>query len=305
MDNSSKLLIENIYSKNTYSVILPPIETFNIDTNVKCFTYFSYLSKIWRDIRINLSSIYIYIRPQYNWIPPHMVDRFYLAVHSPKTIPESDYGTNFFEVKVNKMSSVTFIKMNVDVKDNCQNYDDEYLRSDCIDICILKKLQDKYGRHQALLTGFLFRKYFSKILEKFNKTLYKILDSANVIDLFKPECMRQCKQDCLFEYYVHVVSIGREEEKHFELERKALVLIRHKQIPDIYIKNIPEMTFISFVSNFGGLLGMWLGISVILIFENTFQLMKPLFEHFTKPKPTNLFIQNTQNNLFLTENISI
>ena len=184
---------------------------------------------------------------------------------------------------------------------NCHYYNEEYLRSNCIDICILKKLQDKFGR-QASQTEFLFRKYYSKQLGDFNKTLYKILVSANVIDQFKPECMQKCKQDCSLENYVFDSSIGRDQMIKYELERRASVIIRHKQIPDIYIKHIPETTFISFISNFGGLLGMWLGISVIMIFENIFQLIKPLSAHFLKPKPTNLFIQN---NLFLTENISI
>ena len=39
-------------------------------------------------------------------------------------------------------------------------------------------------------------------------------------------------------------------------------------MPDIIIKYLPQTTFLSLVCNFGGLLGMWLGLSVLNIFES-------------------------------------
>ena len=39
-------------------------------------------------------------------------------------------------------------------------------------------------------------------------------------------------------------------------------------MPDILIRYIPEITFNSFACNFGGLLGMWLGVSILSIISH-------------------------------------
>ena len=39
-------------------------------------------------------------------------------------------------------------------------------------------------------------------------------------------------------------------------------------MPDIFIRSVPEITFIQFVCSFGGLMGMWLGISILVIFDD-------------------------------------
>ena len=48
------------------------------------------------------------------------------------------------------------------------------------------------------------------------------------------------------------------------------------------------MTFISFMSNFGGLLGMWLGLSVLIIFENAHSILSYLLNYFSKLKSKKL-----------------
>ena len=223
--------------------------------------------------------------------------RYYFAIHSPKNIPEFNFGRNFIVIQPNKGQAVTFNKIHIDVNNaiNCHNYEhDEYLRSDCIAICVLKKIQHKNGHYFAMKSEFLFMNRYKNLLRDFNRTLYKNPDRIEPSSEFKPECMKQCKQDCSFEYYVYDITFGSEKEPNFYY-KGSNIHIYHKLIPDIYIKHIPETTFISFISNFGGLLGMWLGISVILIFENIFNLFKQIIGKFSKPKPGNLFIQIIQN----------
>jgi hypothetical protein len=41
----------------------------------------------------------------------------------------------------------------------------------------------------------------------------------------------------------------------------------HNQLPDQLIKHMPEMEFITFIGNFGGLLGLWLGFSIYAIIK--------------------------------------
>ena len=297
--NVYEFVKETSYFEATFKI--PPNETFNYQVNVKCFTFFSYITDIWKEIRIDLQQMTIHINPIYNWIPPHIIERYYLAIHSPKSIPEFDYGITFNEVKPNTISFVTFNKINVDVEteNNCHNYDNgELLRSDCIAICVMKKVQNKYGRLNAITTKFLLRKDYSKYLPAYNQTGHNQSGRRDIASEFKPECMQQCKQDCSFEYYIYDIKPGAPISNQ-EYYRQSMIHINHKQIPDIYIKHIPETTFISFISNFGGLLGMWLGISVILIFENIFKFSKNVIEKFCKPNSP-MFIN--RNNIQLIQN---
>ena len=49
---------------------------------------------------------------------------------------------------------------------------------------------------------------------------------------------------------------------------QAGLKINHNEMPDITIRYIPEMPLLTFICNFGGILGMWLGISFYSIVEN-------------------------------------
>ena len=59
-----------------------------------------------------------------------------------------------------------------------------------------------------------------------------------------------------------VISMNEKNPDKLEL------YIEHNNMPDLLITAIPEITFISFVCNFGGLIGMWLGISILVIFKD-------------------------------------
>ena len=77
-------------------------------------------------------------------------------------------------------------------------------------------------------------------------------------------CLNSCLNDCEFRYYTFTLK----ENLSFGNDQDSVeVSIDHNNLPDILVKSIPEMTFMSFVCNFGGLLGMWLGISILLVFE--------------------------------------
>ena len=49
------------------------------------------------------------------------------------------------------------------------------------------------------------------------------------------------------------------------------IQILHSDFPDVFVKHIPEMSLSSFLCNFGGLLGMWLGLSLDGIFKQFFR----------------------------------
>ena len=85
-------------------------------------------------------------------------------------------------------------------------------------------------------------------------------------------------------------------------DKRSVITIQHNRLPDLFISYVPETTFITFIGNFGGLLGMWLGISVITIFHDVFNLFKNLLmtiksSHAKKKK---LFVQS---NIYLMNNL--
>ena len=77
-----------------------------------------------------------------------------------------------------------------------------------------------------------------------------------------------CKIECNFKYYPIEINT-----RNLQIDSYHNVLIYHSEYPDIVIKYIPEIDFISFLCNFGGLLGMWLGLSLYELFNDIFSLM--------------------------------
>ena len=70
-----------------------------------------------------------------------------------------------------------------------------------------------------------------------------------------------CKAECNSKYYkIEIEKRDRKEVGDFT--------IYHGEYPDILIEHIPEITLIEFFCNFGGLLGMWLGLSLFGILND-------------------------------------
>ena len=288
------------YSEKLFEYNDNPIETIDLPDNVKCFTFFNYIAKLWTDIKFNLDKIRVTVSPDYYSIPPHLFEKIYLALHSPKIIPEFHVGTNFIEVKLGSRNTVTYCKMKIDKKSESNCYDYEHgdsIRSDCVTICVMKKLQNEIGDVDSLIHSFLVRKENFSKLRKFNKSrLYAIYENSHTKDAgikMKEECLKQCKPDCSFTYYIHEITTTETSSNPPYIY--STISIQHNYLPDVYLQHLPETTFISFISNFGGLLGMWMGISVIVIFENIFSISKLIRKYY--PKNQKVFIQSTSYNL--------
>ena len=243
------------------------------------------------DTKFNLDKIRILINPNFNWFPPHLYDKFYLALHSPKIIPEFKIGTNFIEVKPG-LSAVTYCKMKIDRKheSNCNDYEhDDGIRSDCVTICVMKRLQKEIGGVRSLLNEFLLRKEFSSKLQKFNKSrIIKYQPTYPLLEI-REHCLEQCKPDCSFSYYLYDITSGHSISPH-SIGHLSSITIQHNHIPDVHLRHLPETTFISFISNFGGLLGMWLGVNALLVFEQFLNVSKNIIKYFSKTKPRTIII---------------
>ena len=91
--------------------------------------------------------------------------------------------------------------------------------------------------------------------------------------------MTLCPFDCEFNYFDWDLREIYKHEKYKSNHLRGILKVdfKHNRLPNQLIESIPEITFISFVSNFGGLLGMWLGMSCMTAFRLLYQIFNQLF----------------------------
>ena len=89
--------------------------------------------------------------------------------------------------------------------------------------------------------------------------------------------MAKCPDECYHVYYLLQI----EEKKLFKLmistSNSINLNLIQSNFPTIIIKQLPEMSLISLLCNIGGLLGMWLGVSLVTTFTNIYNISKNIF----------------------------
>ena len=127
--------------------------------------------------------------------------------------------------------------------------------------CLLSCHQDEHDRicndsSTMVNSVFLVRKQI------FNMNANRLVNNCEEYENMEHDiflnCWKHCKQACTYSYYR--VDFQELEDMDFGHSR---LFAEHNEMPDILIKYIPEISFISFICNFGGLLGMWLGLSFL------------------------------------------
>ena len=88
----------------------------------------------------------------------------------------------------------------------------------------------------------------------------------------------QCPQECLQSFYNNKITLEsdtREDKEKFIMSDGIInIIISRNDQPNMFIEYMAETTFISFICNFGGLLGMWLGVSILSISQDLFEFTK-------------------------------
>ena len=268
---------------------------------LKCFTLFSALQKEWRDYRMYLDVIGITLRfDEIKCIaPPNFV---YLAVHSPLDLP--DYNNDMIRFETKKQHIIQYYRLDVTMlgesfETNCKYYDlDNSLktktRSDCIIDCMRHSIYQMKGCVDVFEPQlFLFREERldqDQIINKCNLTRI----NKQLYQQIKSECNHNCRMDCTTSFF-NLNSHSLEFSSNW-----AIFEIRHAATPDIKMTHHPETTLISVVCNFGGLLGMWLGMSILSTSKHLFSSIdKFIHRHCNNSPITNITLNNFQQNLFV------
>ena len=253
-----------------------PVESIINDGQsiLKCFTFNSFIKMGMRHFKWKLKEYLLQLKINFDIIPrlPFNYYKFFMKIHSPNSFPTlNDMG----EIDAASAYSFKFSQVNTELlgkgyETNCvdyNNYTNFKMNSDCITSCILDYLDELEYFKNCKLSHNLIR-YEMIANGNFHKTCnfdpYFFEEFFNVYPGIEHRCTEKCLKDCNFIYYIHT----HEESKNIDLKNTFIqIIIEHNNLPDVLIKYLPRTEFISVVCQFGGLIGMWLGLSVFAICE--------------------------------------
>ena len=219
---------------------------------------------------------------RFNWnavsrsFPLHTYMFYYLSIHSPNHLPDLDGRQEFKMINIREVTTIKFSELRIERLGNgfdtdCYSFETENnysyyrMRSDCLNDCYQDKLRDIC----KVESGYFMSNYLLKLdyITNPNDQLISCRDSDyNSMNLkIELVCVQICKVECKFNYY----SLEIERTKN----GPPALFIRHNEYPDVHVKHVPEITLMGFICSFGGLLGMWLGLSFFAIFNNIFYLV--------------------------------
>ena len=287
-------------------IIGMPLESFHLEQNNaigKCFTFFSSLQKRWQDYLTNFKYFTIIIKKNLTLVP--FGNGLLLSVHSPNTLPElsiDDFKHVFFKKGYIITFSRLFTKLLSGGYDtDCFDYDLNYKhgnfnsRSDCIAWCYQDKLNDICKTNAIHHSSFLLRKQI------FINKQFKSLDTCILADSsFVPRaysfCHNVCRKDCEFNYFsINVEEVASANDKQDNIP----LYFSHNNLPDIFIMYVPKIKFINLVCEFGGLLGMWVGYSLLVLMEDFNKIINVLMrKHNLFDVKNTIVVKNNYISLF-------
>ena len=265
-----------------------------IRLTTKCYTLFSHSHSSWNTINIDFKEIFIILKLDQNSISiiPRM--SIPIVMHSPNYLPFDNYNfINHGYYYIIRYSQWNIERLGKGYDTDCREYNPEkYTRSDCIFDCYQDKVkyhcltQDLVGSN--ILRRIIYFKQRNLNLSECTVGVKKYYESIK-------SCEDQCHKECHFTYYSFSINIYVETH-----ENNCGLRIRHNEMPDITIRYIPEMPLLTFICNFGGLLGMWLGLSFYTIFHDIWKLLH--VKILSKFRFTNNIIYNIKYKFFISTN---
>ena len=250
----------------------------------KCFTFFSHLNETWRQKKIIIKDIELDVWIDNKWYPITVFkkDGFEFSMHDPTELP-----TEFTRLKPFRKIKLDYRIWKTDQTQaknlvNCRDYDlndpknGNRMRFDCVKQCLNNKLLQCSGCSDNSNQTCIFYSNNQWLENQIKEPEIKVMEISNknqCVDLefhLESECQNQCQHKCITRFYDYQQKSKVEAAKGLE---RTGVFIRHSQLPDQVTDVMPEMTFVGFASNFGGLLGLWLGLSAYAVSQYVMNLL--------------------------------
>ena len=275
--------------EHLYRIISLPMESLAISLSNKipfvytCYTLFSHSQSSWNKINIDFKDIYILLQLDPYSMPIRQTMPMPIMMHSQNALPYENYNfvtPGYFYII--RYSLCNIERLGKGYETDCRKYNaTEYTRSDCIFDCYQGKVKYHCQTEQFVGVNILRRKVY---FEQSNLNLSKCIVNDKVHYKSLKSCEDQCHKECHFTYY----SVTIDKYNVIDMYQ-ARFIINHNEMPDITIRYIPEMPLLTFICNFGGILGMWLGISFYTILE----IMWKIFRN-------HILSNNNLSNIFIT-----
>ena len=294
------LKIQNGYVTN-YIMKSLPMESIQLylDQNLPFillfYTLFSHSESSWDNITMFFNDLLISLK--YDARSQPVISSYYVTIimHSPNTLPYEGYSfVNPGYEYVIRYSKWDIIRLGKGYDTDCREYDPKvYTRNDCIYDCYQQRAK-YYCRTDNIVSCPLLRK--KSYFEQSNLNFSKCQINRKIINEILELCYGHCNQECHITYYSFTISDYKEIDM-YQLDLQ----IRHNHMPDLTIRHIPEMPFLTFLCNFGGILGMWLGVSFVDILNRVWNLLRvKILSKFSNININNMninFNNNTINNI--------
>ena len=163
------------------------------------------------------------------------------------------------------------------------------MQSDCLVQCYNEFMKEKFNLIK-LADTFLYRK---ELISAFDRISINYGENCDIPLDSNIKCNEKCKPDCSSKQ--HITEIKPYPNLYKSIYHVYDIELEHSLIPDVIVRHSLEMTLMSFVCNFGGLLGMWLGFSILSISKHILKSIQR-FLVFDRKK-INIIKNNINNNL--------
>ncbi len=233
----------------------------------KCYTYLSQLSD-------NIvKTPFIYPLNYYLRIPE--VEGF-LYIHDSNQLPSfptSEFPSFpktkiFYEKKIFKLLPPPY-------ETNCFDYSNSLYRSQSE--CINEHIIQKYLEHNCLPKN---NEMITYVVDNYNysKFRHKFCENVSIptkyMDSLKKICLKSCNE-VLFEiWYSNAFLLSYDKSFVLGCGRKLTINFMPLKIQNIAFEHKPEMVFMQYLVNFGGLLGLWHGLSITDLKNSIINLIK-------------------------------
>ena len=117
-------------------------------------------------------------------------------------------------------------------------------------------------------------------------------------------CLEKCKTDCNSKRYFIKDYDVINKMSSLTTQENTMIEFEHNSMPDIIVRHTFEMTLMSFVCNFGGLLGMWLGLSILSISKDIFECFQSFRQFITIKIINPININQKIFNISITNNLN-